>query len=66
MGGPHGWSGASPSYDSFSQLQNPFLYSLNLPDLEKLTNGPIYHDPWWPPMPIKLPYDIPKFEGNPG
>ena len=65
MGGPHGWLGASPSYDPFSQLQNPFLSSLNLPDLVKVTNDPIYHDPWWPPMPTKLPFDIPKFEGNP-
>ena len=41
-----------------------FLASLNLPDLSKLTNGPIAHNPNWPPMPMKLPLDIPKFEGK--
>lgn len=66
IGGPHSWSGASPAYDPFSQLQNPFLSSLDLPDFVKLTNDPICHDPWWPPMPTKLPSDIPKFEGKTG
>ena len=27
-------------------------------------NDPIAHDPTWPPMPMKLPSDIPKFEGK--
>jgi hypothetical protein len=44
----------------------PYLASLNIPDLTKLTNDPILHDPTWPNMPTKLPSDIPKFEGKPG
>jgi hypothetical protein len=39
---------------------------LNLPDLSKLMNDPMHHDPSWPPIPTKLPSDIPKFEGNTG
>jgi hypothetical protein len=44
----------------------PYLVSLNIPDLSKLTNDPILHDPTWPNMPTKLPSDIPKFEGKLG
>jgi hypothetical protein len=47
-------------------LQIPYLASLNIPDLRKLTNDPILHDPTWPAMPTKLPSDIPKFEGKAG
>jgi hypothetical protein len=43
----------------------PYLASLNIPDLTKLMNDPILHDPTWPNMPTKLPSDIPKFEGKP-
>jgi hypothetical protein len=43
-----------------------YLASLNIPDLTKLTNDPILHDPTWPNMPSKLPSNIPKFEGKPG
>jgi hypothetical protein len=46
--------------------QMPYLASLNIPDLTKLTNDPILHDPTWPTMPTKLPLDIPKFEGKVG
>jgi hypothetical protein len=46
--------------------QMPYLASLNIPDLTKLTNDPILHNPTWPAMPTKLPSDIPKFEGKPG
>jgi hypothetical protein len=42
----------------------PYLASLNIPDLTKITNDPILHDPTWPFMPTKLPSDIPKFEGK--
>jgi hypothetical protein len=42
----------------------PYLASLNIPDLTKLTNDPILHDPTWLAMPTKLPSDIPKFEGK--
>jgi len=44
----------------------PYLASLNILDLTKLMNDPILHDPTWPNIPPKLPYDIPKFEGKPG
>ena len=39
----------------------PFLATLNLPDLTKLTNDPINYNPTWSPVPTKLPSDIPKF-----
>ena len=42
----------------------PFMAHLNLPYLAKLTNDPIHHHVFWPPMPTKLPSDIPKFEGK--
>jgi hypothetical protein len=48
------------------QLCLPFLAMLNLPDLSRLINDPVHHDPTWPPVPTKLPSDIPKFEGNIG
>jgi hypothetical protein len=44
----------------------PYLASLKILDLTKLTNGPILHGPTWPNMPTKLPSEIPKFEGKPG
>jgi hypothetical protein len=47
-------------------LQMPYLASLNIPYLRKLTNDPIFHDPTCPAMPTKLPLDIPKFEGKAG
>ena len=42
----------------------PFMAHLNLPDLARLTNDPIRHQAFWPPIPTKLPSDIPKFEGK--
>ena len=44
----------------------PFLATLNLPNLSRLTNDPISHDPTWLDVPTKLPSDIPKFKGKPG
>ena len=41
-----------------------FLATLNLPNLSKLINDPIRHSPVWPPIPTRLPSDIPKFEGK--
>jgi len=35
---------------------------LNLLDLNKFTNDLIRYNPAWPPVPTKLPSDIPKFE----
>jgi hypothetical protein len=43
-----------------------YLASHNIPDLTKLTNDPVLHDPTWLNMPTKLPSDIPKFEGKSG
>ena len=67
-----GWN-VVPNTQSFargwgqmSQPHLPFLAMLNLPDLSKLMNDPVSHDPTWPPVPTKLPLDIPKFEGNNG
>jgi hypothetical protein len=52
-----------PGYNPQPKL--PFLATLHLPDLTRLLNDPICHDPSWPPMPTKLPSDIPKFEAKP-
>ena len=44
----------------------PFIATLNLPDLSKLTNDPGSHDLMWLVVPANLPFDIPKFEGKNG
>jgi hypothetical protein len=36
----------------------PYLASLNIPDLTKLTNDPILHETTWPNIPTKFPLDI--------
>jgi hypothetical protein len=46
--------------------QLPFLATLDLPDLSRLTNDPIHHSTVWPAIPAKLPSDIPKFDGKSG
>jgi hypothetical protein len=46
--------------------QLPFLATLDLPDLSRLTNDPIFHSSVWPVIPAKLPSDIPKFDGKSG
>ena len=38
---------------------------LDLLDFSLLINEPIHHDPSWPAIPVKLPSDIPKFNGKP-
>lgn len=43
-----------------------FLATLNILDLKKLTNYSVAHLPQWPPIPMKLPSYIPKFEGKHG
>jgi hypothetical protein len=43
-----------------------FLATLDLPDLSRLTNDPIFNSPVWPVIPAKLPSDIPKFDGKSG
>ena len=40
----------------------PFMAILNLPDVSKLINDPIEHDPAWLDMHDTIPLDIPKFE----
>jgi hypothetical protein len=52
-----------PGYHQQPKL--PFLATLHFPNLTRLLNDPICHDPHWPPMPTKLPSDIPKFEAKP-
>jgi hypothetical protein len=52
-----------PGYNQKPKL--PFLETLHLPDLTRLLNDPISHDPRWPPMPTKFPSHIQKFESNP-
>ena len=42
----------------------PYMVDLNFPNLSKLINDPIAHDPAWHAMVTKLPSDIPKFEGK--
>ena len=44
----------------------PFVTTLELPDLNQLTNDPIAHSPWWLVIPTTFPIDIPKFHLNPG
>ena len=46
--------------------QLPFLATLELPDVSKLTNDPILHNPYWPLVSTNIPGDFPKFEGKPG
>ena len=43
-----------------------FIENLDLPDLSRLMNDPIYYLPFLPAMPTKFPSDIQKFEGNIG
>jgi hypothetical protein len=37
---------------------------LNFPELSRLMNDPVHHNPSWSPFPTKLPSDILKFKGN--
>jgi hypothetical protein len=65
--GPTGTS-MSHQYYQYSQPNQKlsFLATLDMPDLSCLTNDPILHALFWPPIPAKLPFDIPKFDGKPG
>ena len=56
---------ATPSHINLGSNLH-FMAGLNLPNLAQLTNDPIRHQVFWPPMPTKLPLDIPKFEGKAG
>lgn len=61
---------AITSYPGYAQpslnQQLPFMATLELPDLSRLTNDPIAYAPWWLAILHKLPSDIPKFNGNTG
>ena len=46
--------------------QLPFLATLELHYVSKLTNDPIIHNPYWPPVSTKILVDCPKFEGKYG
>jgi hypothetical protein len=48
------------------QLCLPFLDTLNFPDLSRLMNDLVCHEPAWPPVPTNLPSDILKFDGKNG
>jgi hypothetical protein len=43
---------------------SPFISTLNFPELSRLVNDHVCHDLTWPPIPTKLPSDIPKFKGK--
>ena len=49
-----------------TQTKSPFLATLNLSDLTRLTNDPIHRQPRCLVIPTKVPSDIPKFYGNLG
>ena len=71
-GMPYGGSGMNVNQNHFTQsTQNPFsptklpfLATLELPDLSKLTNDPIWHHFSWTPVLVKILTDIPKFDGK--
>ena len=59
------WSTGIGPYQGPGMSSNPpflFLATLELPDVSKLTNDPILHNPYWPSVPTKVPDDCPKFE----
>ena len=68
MGGPYGPNSQPilPWLDSGANPQLPFLAALDIPDIYKLTNDIINHTPLWPPVPHKIPSDIPKFDKKQG
>jgi hypothetical protein len=58
--------GLPPQKYQFPQVnkQFPFLSTLDLPDLSRILNDPIFHSPYWPIIPAKLPSNLPKFDGD--
>jgi hypothetical protein len=52
------------AWGKMPQPHLPFLATLNFPDLSRLMNDPVRHDPTWPLVPAKLPSDILKFKGK--
>lgn len=53
-----------PPHDPNCQL--PFIATLDLRNLSRITNDPLFYLPFWLAIPTKLPSDIPKFEGKSG
>jgi hypothetical protein len=67
--GPNGIPTRLPPQNyQFPQVNRrlPFLATLDLPDLSRILNDPIFHSPYWHVIPAKLPSDIPKFDGRSG
>ena len=44
----------------------PFFSKFELPNLSNLIQDPIQHDLFWSTIPVKLPSNIPKFDGKQG
>ena len=73
-GMPYGGSGiygnqytyAQNTQNPFAPTKLPFLATLELPNLSKLMNDPIQHHPACPPVSVKIPTYIPKFDGKTG
>ena len=69
-GMPYGCSGLyankypykQPTKNPFTPTKLPFLETLELLDLSKLTNDLIRHHFGWPPVPVKIPMNIPEFD----
>jgi hypothetical protein len=57
-----------PQNYQFPQVNKhlPFLATLDLPDLSRILNDPVFNSPYWHVIPAKLPYDIPKFGSRSG
>ena len=57
-----------PSYPRYAppnlNQQFPSVATLELPNLNRLTNDPIAYAPWWLAIPHKITCDIPMFNGN--
>ena len=68
MGGPYGPSGLNAmlplNQNLFANTQFPFLVTLEFLDLTKLMNDPNLHHLAWPLVPVKIPIDIPMFDGK--
>ena len=45
-----------------AQPRLPFLATWNLPNLSRLMNDHVSHNPTWLVVPSKIPSDIPKFK----
>ena len=70
IGGPDGLFDLNTmlplNHNPFVNTQLPFLDTLELFDLSKLTNNSILHHPSWLPVSVKISTNIPKFEAKIG